>query len=186
MLRYSLTLLASMTVVLSSLQTATAEDAAAKGKTIAVFDAGTITTPAAWRVVRPKVSIIEHEFAATVEDEAGKARVTMMAATGSVDANIARWKNQFKLAGEDAVKQEKTTVDGNTIYLVNLDGAFKEKTGGPFAPGPVIERPDYAMSGAIIVDEEGRKYFIKMIGPGTIVKAHREAFGKMVKGLKTK
>lgn len=186
MLRFSLTLLASMVVALASLQTATADDDKATGKTILVFDAGTITTPAAWRVVRPKVSIIQHEFAATKDGEEGVARVTMMAASGSVDANIDRWKSQFQLAGDDAVKHETKTVDGNTIHLVDLQGTYNEKMGGPFAGGRVVERDDYAMAGAIIVDAKERKYFIKMIGPAGIVKANREAFGEMVKGLKTK
>ncbi len=186
MLRFSLNFLASTIVVLSGLQTAMADDDQAAGKTIQVFDAGSLTTPADWEVVRPKVSIIQHEFAATADEQEGSARVTMMAATGSVDANIARWKGQFRLAGDEAFKQEKTTIDGNTVYLVDVEGTYKETMGGPFAGGRVVERDDYAMAGAIIVDGQDRKYFIKMIGPAGIVKANREAFGKMVKGLKTK
>ena len=30
---------------------------------------------------------------------------------------------------------------------------------------------------------EGRKYFLKLIGPGKVVKANREAFVKMIKSL---
>ncbi|SRR6056297_156258 len=162
---------------------ATAEEA---GKTIEVFDSATMETPAAWKTVQPKVSIIEHEFAATAGEDDGKARVTMMAASGSVDANVARWKGQFKLA-ENGVKQEKETVAGHTVHLIHLAGSYKETMGGgPFSGGRVVERDDYAMSGAIIVDPKGRQYFIKMIGPESVVKANREAFGEMVKGLEKK
>ncbi|WP_153557179.1 hypothetical protein [Roseimaritima sediminicola] len=186
MMRISLTILTA--AALFCLPVGADEDAAtaAQGKTIEVFDVGTITTPGQWKSVRPKVNIIQHEFAATSKEVDVPARVTMMAASGSVDANIDRWKGQFSIAGEDAVKQETKKLDGVTLHLVELDGTYSERMGGPFAGGRVVKREDYAMNGAILVDEKGRKFFIKMIGPAKVVKANREAFAKMVKGFEAK
>ena len=42
-------------------------------------------------------------------------------------------------------------------------------------------RFDYAMTGAILVHPEGRKFFVKMIGPADVVKANRKAFVEMIK-----
>ena len=55
--------------------------------------------------------------------------------------------------------------------------------GGPFAGGKVINRENYAMAGAILVHPEGRKYFVKMIGPAAVVKANRKSFVSMIKSI---
>lgn len=164
-----------------------ADEASAKsGKTIEVFDSGKLTVPSDWKDVQPRVSIIQHEFAATDEAADKPARVTMMAAGGSVDANISRWKGQFSLANEEAFKQEKKEVAGHTVYIIDVAGTFSETMGGPFAGGRTVKRPDYAMAGGIIVNPEGGKFFIKMIGPEVVVKANRKAFVEMLEGLQKK
>ena len=54
---------------------------------------------------------------------------------------------------------------------------------GQFAGGKVINRDNYAMAGAILVHPEGRKYFVKMIGPAEVVKANRKSFVSMIKSI---
>jgi hypothetical protein len=39
------------------------------------------------------------------------------------------------------------------------------------------------MAGAILVHPEGRKYFVKMIGPAEVVKANRKSFVSMIKSI---
>ena len=71
-----------------------------------------------------------------------------------------------------------------TIHIVDVSGRYKERTGGgPFAGGKVVERTGYAMTGAILVHDVGRKYFVKMIGPQQVVNANRKAFVEMIKGI---
>ena len=55
--------------------------------------------------------------------------------------------------------------------------------GGPFFGGKTVERENYAMAGAIIVHPEGRKYFVKMVGPAEVVNENREAFVEMIKSI---
>ena len=131
-------------------------------------------------------SILEHEFQAKAGDgdDAATARLTMMGAGGDVAANIQRWKGQF--VGGDPAKQkvEEMKLGDWKVHLVDVSGSYAERTGGgPFAGGKVVNRKDYAMAGAILVHPEGRKYFLKLIGPGKVVKANREAFVKMIKSL---
>ena len=157
-----------------------------KPVSVDVFGAGNLTVPVAFKKVAPKSSIIEHEFQAkTGEGKEGEtARVTFMAAGGDVKANIQRWKGQF--AGGDAKDQkvEEMKLGNWQVYLVDVSGSFAERMGGgPFAGGKVINRENYAMAGAILVHPEGRKYFVKMIGPSAVVKANRKSFVSMIKSI---
>lgn len=177
--------LAVFTFVIGGAANSRAEDA--KPTTVNVFDSAALEVPAEWKSVEPQSPrIVEHEFAVVdAEDSDTKARLTMMAAGGDVEANIGRWKTQITGGKADAQKTEKLEVADHTVHLVRLSGTYTERMGGgPFAPGPTVKRPDYAMLGAIIVDPNDRKFFVKLIGPEAVVNANREAFVKMIKGMK--
>ncbi len=163
-----------------------ADDAKGKPEQISVFKSGTLIVPATFKRVPVKSRIIEHEFQAQAGegDDAKTARVTMMAAGGDVEANIARWKSQFTGVDEEAQKTEELKIGEWKVYIVDVAGSFKDSMGGgPFSGGRVVERTDYAMASAILVHPEGRKYFVKMIGPASVVKENREAFVKMIKSI---
>ncbi len=108
----------------------------------------------------------------------------MMAAGGDVPANIKRWKDQFTGGDAAAQKTEEMKLGKWNVHIVDVSGSYAERMGGgPFAGGKVVNREDYAMAGAILVNPEGKKYFVKMIGPSKVVKANREAFVKMIKSI---
>ena len=165
---------------------AVAEEAA-KPQSVRVFGKGTLEVPAAFKRTEPQSRILEHEFQATAGEGEGEdaktARVTMMAAGGDVAANIARWKGQF--SGDDKQQAVKQLDLGQwKVHLVDVSGDYAERMGGgPFFGGRTVQRSDYAMLGAILVHPQGRKYFVKMIGPASVVKANREAFVKMIKSI---
>ena len=153
-----------------------------KQESVSVFGEANLQVPAKFKRVPPASRILEHEFQATAGDE--KARVTMMAAGGDVPANIRRWKGQFTGGDEDAQKTKEMKLGNWTVHSVDVSGSYAERMGGgPFAGGKVVNRENYAMAGAILVHPEGRKYFVKMIGPDKVVKANREAFVKMIKSI---
>ena len=158
---------------------------ASQPTTISVFGEGELKVPSSFKKVQPRSRIIQHEFAAHGEDQDGTpARVTFMPAGGDIKANIDRWKGQFSGGDQDAAKSEEMTIGKWTVHLVDVAGNYKESMGGgPFAPGKTVLREKYAMVGAIIVHPEGRKFFAKMIGPGDVVKANRDAFAEMVKSI---
>lgn len=180
-----LSLCACTLVLLGSMSTVRAEEES-KSEKVDVFGAA-ITVPGEFKRVQPKSRILQHEFQAKAGegDDSATARLTMMAAGGDVAANVKRWKGQFTGGAPDKQKVAEMKVGDWTVHMVDVSGSFAERMGGgPFAGGKVVNRKDYAMVGAILVQPEGRKYFLKLIGPESVIKANREAFVKMVKSLK--
>jgi hypothetical protein len=158
----------------------------AKQESVSVFGEANLQVPADFKRVAPANRIIAHEFQATAGDgdKAETARVTMMAAGGDVAANIKRWEQQFTGGEEAAQKSEEMKLGEWNVHIVDASGSYAERMGGgPFAGGKVVNRENYAMAGAILVHPDGKKYFVKMIGPAKVVKANREAFVKMIKSI---
>ena len=145
-----------------------------------------VTKPASWKTMPPKSNIIEYEFRAPIEgDEAS--RITIMSATGGIQANIDRWIGQFDGLKKADAKVEKKEIEKTTAHIVELEGTYKESMGGPFAPGGGTKKlENHAMLGAILELKDGSTVFIKMTGPKKVVAAEREAFQAMITGLKNK
>jgi hypothetical protein len=148
------------------------------------------TAPAEWKSIEPANRIIEHELAVPAKDgEAeGAARLTIMAAGGSVEANIARWVGQFKGteggADRSAAKTEKLDIGGMPATLVDLSGTYVDSPRGPF--GPKVERPDYRLVGAIVETKGEGVYFFKLIGPEKTVEEGAEKVREVVGTLRKK
>lgn len=152
-----------------------------------------LKAPAEWKKVQPKSNIIDFEFYAPADALEGdeKARITIMGAGGSVNANIERWYGQFEQpdnkSTKDAAKTEEFKVDGVTVHWVDISGSFKDTMGGgPFSGGKTVLRKDYRMLGAIIVGKDQRQHFIKMTGHKDVVDGLAEGFKKSLKDLHAK
>ncbi|TWU20104.1 hypothetical protein Pla52o_46180 [Novipirellula galeiformis] len=180
-----LTATTSSMVVANAAEVADAENANAEAKTVDVFGEGELKVPSQFQATKPQSGIIEHEFVAkSTENEKATARVTFMAAGGDIQANIGRWKGQFSGGAADAQKSEEMKVGKWNVHIVDVSGKFQERMGGgPFFGGKTVERENYAMTGAIIVHPEGRKYFVKMVGPAEVVSENRAAFVQMIKSI---
>ncbi|WP_442506851.1 hypothetical protein SH528x_005724 [Novipirellula sp. SH528] len=174
-------------VVATSSFAADEADTAAKeeAKTVSVFGEADLKVPAQFKATKPQSGIVEHEFVAkSAKDDAATARVTFMAAGGDVQANISRWKGQFSGGDAEAQKSKEMKVGKWNVHIVDVSGKFQERMGGgPFFGGKTVERENYAMAGAIIVHPEGRKYFVKMVGPAEVVNENRDAFVEMIKSI---
>ena len=149
--------------------------------------------PADWKKIEPKSRIVEYEFSAPADAKEGdeKARITIMPAGGSVDANIERWYGQFEQPDGKSTKDkatiEKFDVDGLTVHWVDIPGSFKDSMGGgPFSGGKTVLRKDYRMLAAIIVAKDQGQYFVKMTGYKDVVAKLAEGFKKSLKELKAK
>ena len=95
---------------------------------------------------------------------------------GPLDANIARWKGQFR-AG-DAAPEPKVTdseVGPLKVKFVELEGDY-------MAMGAPAPRKDFLQLGAI-VEAPGRNVFFRLIGPKETVESNRADFMKMIDGL---
>jgi hypothetical protein len=166
---------------------------AAEGETLKLGEEGKITleSPEGWEKKKPAINFIEYEFAipkAEGDDKDG--RVTLMGAGGSIDANVERWIAQFEVDGKpltkDKARIDKTKIGGVEVHMIDLSGAYKDQSGGPFAGGKTTLRENYRMLGAIIVGGEQGNYFVKAYGPKKTMDASEEAFKKMIESVKAK
>jgi hypothetical protein len=164
-------------------------------ETVSVFGKATLEVPSSFERTKPKSRIVQDEFVAKAGegDEAETARVYMMASGGSIRANLDRWKGQFA-GDEKAFQSKEMELGGWDVFMAEHEGTYSDRVGGgPFFGGRVVKRSDYAMVGAILVPPDPSdadapvdarpKYFVKMIGPKSVVEANREAFVEMVKSL---
>ena len=94
---------------------------------------------------------------------------------GGVQANVDRWLAQFK-EPKDQLKSKVETVktDKGSITYVQAEGTYMSGMPG----GPKTAIPNAMLQGAIVQSAE-ENVFIRMTGPGAIVKASQEAFKKM-------
>jgi hypothetical protein len=151
-----------------------------------------LQAPAAWVVKRPSSGIVEFEFAIPkAEGDESDGRMTVMGAGGSIDANIDRWRGQFRdengrALDKAAVKIEKQKIAKIDVTVVDISGTFIDKPNGPFAPGPAVKRPDYRMLAAIVQTKNAGNYFFKFYGPAKTVQENEQAFRQMLASLVTK
>ena len=146
-----------------------------------------LPVPGNWKSVKPRSRIIQHEFSIPVaEEDETPGRMTIMAASGGLEANIVRWSRQFqtpegKPLGEDATKVHEQKVSGLVVHQVDLSGNYQDKPRGPF--GPTVNRPGYRMLGAIIPTTGEGTWFIKVYGPPATIDAAAKNFEAMIGGL---
>lgn len=147
-----------------------------------------LTAPEDWKREKPRSRIIEHEFnVPPAEGDEQPGRMTIMAAGGSIDANIERWYAQFKQPDggktADAATKEKKEIAEVEVHLVDISGTFIDRP-NPMAAG--VERENYRMLGAILVGDKIGQYFIKFYGPAKTVEEQQKAFVEMIEGLEEK
>lgn len=189
------TLVLSLASLLVSLLASARADDAKHPERISLGEgAVSLPVPQGWVAKQPRVRFIEHEFEVPpAEGDERPARVTMMGAGGSVEANIDRWAAQFSQpdgsSTREKLKTKKLKVEGQDVTLVDISGTYDDKP-APQVPGPGVQRENYRMLAAIIQTHEGDRptgnYFIKLYGPAKTVEAQDPKFVKMIEELKTK
>jgi len=142
------------------------------------FEVGrfTFAVPEGWKKVPPPSPMRKAQL--EVGEGASRAEVTFFhfgSGSGTAADNVARWFSQF--SGTEATrKTENADVNGVKITFVETEGTFSSGMPG----GPTTPMPGYALRGAILENAKGGDVYVKMTGPGAVVKAATEAFEKMV------
>lgn len=146
-----------------------------------------LPVPAKWKSVEPKSRIIQYEYSIPAAgDDKTPGRMTIMAASGGLEANITRWVGQFqttegKPLGDDDKKIEKKEIAGLEVHQVDLAGNYQDKPRGPF--GPTVNRENYRMLAAIVPTAGQGTWFIKLYGPRETIGAAKKQFDAMIAGI---
>jgi len=94
---------------------------------------------------------------------------------GSVEANIDRWKGQFRQPANAQVG--KRTIQGMPVTTIDISGEYSGM-GGPMT-GEKTVKPGYRLLGAI-VDGPGGNVFLKFTGPAKTIAANQQKFEQLL------
>ncbi|MEO1496589.1 MAG: hypothetical protein AAFV43_05505 [Planctomycetota bacterium] len=169
-------LLLNVLLLCSGASTAFAHDLTlARGRVVA-------KAPDAWEKVEPRSMMLEGEFAVAAPEgvDAAPARLTMMAAGGSIDQNLQRWVGQFRgtEGGADMSAADIKTSGAGETEVTTIDVAGTYMDGPP--RGPKEPKDGYRLLGAIVPLSDGRAYFFKLVGPQSTIDAAADGFQSMI------
>ena len=105
--------------------------------------------------------------------------LSVIAASGGVDANVQRWAGQF---GGAKPTSESRTPNGLKVTVVTMKGTFSGGMPGMGGGGP---KDNWMLMGAI-VDLGEEQWFFKATGPEKTITAAKKDFDAFVGSLKTK
>ncbi|HVJ93573.1 MAG TPA: hypothetical protein VM580_27415 [Labilithrix sp.] len=116
---------------------------------------------------------------AKVAGDAEDAELSVMVASGGVDANVKRWAGQF---GNAEPKTEVRNPNGLAVTVVEIKGTYAS---GGMMGGPATPKPNFMLLGAV-VDAGERQHFFKMTGPEKTVSAAKKDFDALVSSFRAK
>ena len=136
--------------------------------------------PKDWVKEKPANRLRLYQFRVPGAKDVGDAELTVLEnQTGTVEANFARWKEEFVppdgKTADDLAKTDKWTVGKLTAQVLDIRGTwqFKER---PFDPKSKVElKPDARVIAAVFDTGDGT-YRVRLAGPGKTVDAHADAF----------
>jgi hypothetical protein len=148
------------------------------------FDADgmTLQIPSSWKSTKPTDRMRKAQWnvgpAEGDQDPANLILSTFPNSAGGVEGNVGRWRSQFKDSDGKSpeAKIEKVKAKNVEVTRVELAGQYSN----PFDPAKKAY-PHYRLLGAIVIAEDGRSYFLRLIGPDKTVKGAATEFDKMLK-----
>ena len=137
-----------------------------------------VKAPEGWLRQKPANRMRKAQFKLPhAENDTFDGELTVIPAFGGMDANLQRWKQQFKEVPEPLINKRK--VAGMEVSIVQLDGTYMYKA-RPMDPAETAQpRPDYRVLAAV-VQAPGGQVFFKSFGPRATMEKWQEAFTDMV------
>lgn len=136
--------------------------------------------PEGWQATRPssQMRLAEYIVPGPSGQEPGVVSIFYFGAGqgGSVEANIDRWVKQFTTV-DGEVKRKTRTVNGLTVYTVDVSGTFGGGMGGGGA------KAGQRMLGAIAMSAAG-PFFFKLVGPKATIDPNVGRFDQLVSSFK--
>jgi hypothetical protein len=173
--------LASGTLLLTLVAAAAQEP----GKTQTIEAEGlSFQVPATWKKVQPTSSMRRAQLnAPPAEGDTEPAELVLFVfpgRAGTVEANVERWRNQFKGADGQPPKVDSRSVKGRNVDVTRVEvaGTYTDPFAGKGA------QPDFRLLGAI-VEAPRTAYFLKMVGPEKTMTAAKPDFEKLIASIST-
>jgi hypothetical protein len=146
------------------------------------------TTPASWKEAPVSSPMRVKQF--TVPGKDGDAELAIFyfgkGEGGSTQANLDRWKSQFKPAdggsGEPPSKTSTVKVASGTATVLDVQGTYLFKA-RPMDPGPGEPRANQRML-AVVMESPNGNYFIKLVGPAKTIEKNKKDFDAWLKAFK--
>jgi hypothetical protein len=149
------------------------------------IDAGGLTfqAPGSWKSSKPSSSMRRAQLSVDpVEGDTEPAELVVFSfpgGAGTVEANIERWRGQFRDGENKPPKIESKTVKGKNVDVTRVETAGRYVA--PEFPGSskAVNKPNFRLLGAIVQTDRGA-FFLKMIGPDRTMLAARSAFDDLI------
>ena len=187
MTRLLLTIL-SLALLGSCLHSISLTDAGEKGTAL---DLGGVKSviPSDWKKETPKSFLRKYEYslpkAKGDKEDAELAIFFFKGGGGGVEANLARWKNEFLAPKgktiEEVSKVKKFDVGEVKVVYLDLSGTYKYKK--KFSDTKYIPKENFRRIGVIFQTKVG-PYFLKLTGPEKTIAKHQKSFDNWLKGFK--
>ena len=144
----------------------------------------TLQLPRAWSEsdIKNSMRLATYDIPAAAGDkEKGELAIsTFPGGGGGIDANLARWVEQFDGKGRmTAIRKGKA--GENEYYVADISGTYNKSVGPPILR-KTQPAPGYRMLGVIVVLKNEEVYFLKLTGPDATVKAQADALRKTFGG----
>ncbi len=142
----------------------------------------TAPKPVAWTWVKPSMQFrtLQYTIAGGADSTSAADLIVSVFNAGDggpIDANIERWRGQFRNGEAMAdAKTSKGEVQGMPLTRVELEGDYMSMG----SPAPKVG----FMQLAAIVEAPGRNVFFRLTGPKATVEASRAAFEALVAGIR--
>lgn len=135
-------------------------------------------SPAHWEQGQPSSSMRVAQWTLPGHSEAAPAECVIFhfPGGGDPDGNVSRWLGQFRQddggdTAANALRAERQ-VNGLEVTLLKAAGTFLDQN--PPMTGPIHERPDYGLFGAVISTSRD-PYFLKCTGPEQLIDSEEPA-----------
>jgi hypothetical protein len=150
--------------------------------TIAEFAGFTAPKPVTWQYRAPQgasgMRVAEYSVPGADGGDQADIIVYQFPGGGTVQANVDRWKGQFKRADNAPIeaKMQEIDADGMKVVIAELAGDYRGMGKSEYAPDQILV--------AGMIETDGNPVFVQLVGPSKTVLANREAFLAMMRGLK--
>lgn len=139
--------------------------------------------PASWKAETPKSSMRKAQLkVAAAEGDAEPAELVLFVfpqGAGTVEANIARWEQQFVGADGGAARAQVVKAKGKNVDVTRVEVAGRYVAAVTPGAAEKNDKADFRLLGAIVQTADNG-YFFKMVGPDRTMKSARAGFDAMI------